>query len=87
MELVFSEPFAHTVGRNIRIDIGDPTPLRILIARLPAEILEVVAGVGPWSEDRVLARALFFREGRLIGLGEPVANSDIVKVMLAATGG
>lgn len=87
MEFVFSEPFARAVGRSIRIDIGVPTPLRVLIARLPAEAREVVAGSGPWSEDRVLARVLFFREGRLIGLGDPVANSDVVKVMLMATGG
>jgi hypothetical protein len=87
MEFVFSEPFARAIGRNIRIDIGAPTPLRTLIARLPAEAREVVAGPGPWSEDLILARVLFFREGRLIGLGEPIAVSDVVKVMLTATGG
>lgn len=87
MEFVFSEPFGSAIGRDICIEIGDPTPLRVLIARLPAEILEVVAGRGPWSEDRVLAHVLFFREGRLIGLGESVTNSDVIKVMLAATGG
>ena len=87
MEFVFSEPFGSAIGRDICIEIGDPTPLRVLIARLPAETQEVVAGRGPWSEDRVLARVLFFREGRLIGLGESVANSDVIKVMLAATGG
>jgi hypothetical protein len=87
MEFVFSEPFGSAIGRDIRIEIGDPTPLRVLIARLPAKIQEVVAGGGPGSEDRLLARVLFFREGRLIGLGESVANSDVIKVMLAATGG
>jgi hypothetical protein len=58
-----------------------------LIARLPAEAREVLAGRAPWSEDHLLARVLFFREGRLIGLGEAVADADVVRVMLTATGG
>jgi hypothetical protein len=87
MEFVFSEPFAREFGRNIRMIVEGPTPLRVLIARLPAEVREVLAGRAPWSEDHLLARVLFFREGRLIGLGETVADSDVVKVMLTATGG
>jgi hypothetical protein len=87
MEFVFSEPFAREIGRNIRMVVGGPTPLRVLIARLPAEVREVLAGRASWSEDHLQARVLFFRKGRLIGLGEPVADSDVVKVMLTATGG
>ncbi len=84
----FSEPFSSSLGRcDLRVEIAEPVLLMELIARLPAEVLQAVAGRGPRSEDAILARALFFRGGRLIGLGESVANSDIIKVMLAATGG
>ena len=87
MEFVFSEPFAREIGRNIRMVVKDPAPLRVLIARLPSEVREVLAGRAPWSEDQLLSRVLFFREGRLIDLGEPVGDPDVVKVMLTATGG
>ena len=88
MVFEFSEPFSSRFGRrDLHVEIEEPTLLRDLVARLPSEVLGAVAGRHPRSEDAILARALFFRDGRLIGLGESVANADIVKVMLAATGG
>jgi hypothetical protein len=88
MVFEFSEPFSSSLGRReLRVDIAEPSRLSELVARLPDEILRVVAGHDPRSEDALLARALFFRDGRLIRLDESVANSDIIKVMLAATGG
>jgi hypothetical protein len=88
MVFEFSEPFSSRLGRRgLRVEIEEPTLLRDLVARLPPEVLGAVAGRHPRSEDALLARALFFRDGRLIGLGEPVANADVIKVMLAATGG
>jgi len=88
MVFEFSEPFSSRLGRrNLRVEIAEPILLRDLVARMPAEVLETVAGRNPRSDDALLARALFFRDGRLIGLGESVANPDIIKVMLAATGG
>lgn len=84
----FSEPFSSSLGRrDFRIEIEAPVPLRELVARLPAEVLQAVAGSEARSEDAVLSRAIFFRAGRLIDLGESVANPDVIKVMLAATGG
>jgi hypothetical protein len=88
MVFEFSEPFSSRLGRrDLRVEIEGPTLLRDLVALLPSEVLGAVGGRNPRSEDAILARALFFRDGRLIGLGEYVANADIVKVMLAATGG
>lgn len=88
MVFEFSEPFSSSLGRcDLRVEIAEPVLLMELVARLPAEVLQAVAGRDLRSEDAILARALFFRDGRLIGLGESVANSDIIKVMLAATGG
>jgi hypothetical protein len=88
MVFVFSEPFSSSLGRrDLYVEIEEPILLGELVARLPAGVLQSVAGRGPRSEDAILARALFFREGRLIRLGESVANSDTIKVMLAATGG
>jgi hypothetical protein len=88
MVLIFSEPFSSRLGgRDFHVELEGPIPLRELLARLPAEVLQAVVGGEPGSEDAILARVLFFRDGRLIRWEEPVANSDTINVLLAATGG
>ena len=57
-------------------------PAQRLAAHRPDETRQTVVCRDPRSNDALLARALGFRDGRLIRLGESVANSDIINFKL-----
>jgi hypothetical protein len=83
-----SEPYASRFGKELVINLLAPLELRALIGSWPDELLPPgVLGPTGLAEDRLLAYFLFFRDGRRIGLGEAVFDSDVINVMLTATGG
>lgn len=88
MKFLFSDPYAGRFARELPFDLPAPVPLRVLVGRWPAAMLPPsVHDPAGFSEDRLLAHFLFFRDGRRIGLEERVTNTDVINVLLTATGG
>lgn len=87
MTFVFTEPFISVAGAEISLHCPEPLPLRQLVRRWPAALFSPMAGNGPPTEDRILSRFLFSRDGRLVGLDDAVSDTDVITVMMSATGG
>ena len=84
----FSEPYISRFGKELSFAITEPVLLRELVRKWPPSLLPpTVLGQAGLLEDRLLAHFLFFRESRRIGLDDQVNDSDLIKVMLTATGG
>jgi hypothetical protein len=87
MTFVFTEPFISAAGAEISLRCPEPVPLRQLVRQWPAALLAPMSGEGPPAEDRILSRFLFSRDGLLVGLDDAVSDTDVITVMMSATGG
>jgi hypothetical protein len=87
MVFILSEPFSSKFGKEIRINVEGPTPLRMLIMRLPIEIFSFVPDRTRLTDHQLLAHILFFRNGCLIRIDDWVENIDIIKLMLPVADG
>ena len=87
MRFIFSDPFIKAVGKELEFSISSPVPLQILIDQFPLDLIKMFNYDHSVPDVELWAHVMFFNEERLLRLCDMIDNDEIIKVMLAATGG
>ena len=88
MQINFYGPFKNLFGPKITLELDKSTTIKELICILSNENVKF----GRYFENRetdadLSGHIVFVKEGRNLGLNDCIENSDVVHVLLPATGG
>jgi hypothetical protein len=87
MRFVFSDPFIKVAGKELEFSISSPVSLRVLIGRLPPDLIKMIHHDPSVSDVELWAHVMFFNKARLLSLDDMIDNNETIKVLLPATGG
>jgi len=87
MVIRFYGPFRKTAGDQIDIELQGEATLRDLVEMLSNRIDGFPSYSGRTTDTNLAAHVMFIRKGNFLKLDQRVEKSDIIDVVLPATGG
>jgi hypothetical protein len=87
MMIRFLGPFEALAEKEATISIPEPIPLRALVGLIASRYTGMARYAEIATDADLSAHLIFFRDGKLLRLSDPVRDGDLVQVLLPATGG
>ena len=87
MKVRFHGPFAALAEPEAQVALERPVPLRELLGLLAVRYAGMARYAGIGSEAELSCQLVFIRAGRILDWSETVRDTDLIEVVLPATGG
>jgi hypothetical protein len=87
MMIRFLGPFESLSAKEVRVDLRPPLVVRDLIGLLSSRYAAMARYSEIETDADLSAHLAVFRGGKMLRIADPVYDTDIIEILLPATGG